>query len=229
MFVTKEKREIKAAIFDMDGLLLDTERLCKEIFAQACEAINIPFLEEVYLSIIGKNGQGVKEGLIAGYQAQYRQDFDYQEIHLEWEKRYHSVTHHQAIDVKEGVVELLEWLQSQDIRLAVATSSPKKTAQIKLELSGLAGYFDVLTTGDEVTHSKPNPEIYLLAASRLNIDPQYCIAFEDSNNGIRSCVAAQMDAYQIPDLVSPTEEIKQLGHHIYPSLHQVLQSFKLVN
>ncbi|NAW69450.1 HAD-IA family hydrolase [Vibrio sp. V27_P1S3P104] len=208
----------QAAIFDMDGLLLDTERVCLTVFEQACHAVGIPFLRDVYLSVIGRNAAGIEQALTAGYGPQ----LDYPALHKEWRQRYDAVVKHQAIPVKQGVIELLQWLKANRIPTAVATSTQKEIATIKLRLAQIDHYFDSLTTGCEVTHGKPDPEIYLLAAKRLGVTPTQCVAFEDSNNGVRSAMGAQMITFQIPDLVQPDEEIRALGHHIRPSLTQVL-------
>ncbi|MEL7292167.1 MAG: HAD family phosphatase [Pseudomonadota bacterium] len=210
----------QAAIFDMDGLLLDTERLCMRVFKQACQTVNVPFYEETYLSIIGRNS--------AGIEPIFRQAYgdDYERVQQEWRTQYDSVVKHQAIPVKEGVVELLEWLNAQQIPVAVATSTHREVAQVKLELANLNQYFAHLTCGCEVSHGKPHPEIYLLAASRLGVAPEHCLAFEDSNNGVRSAVAANMETFQIPDLVEPCDKVKALGHHIMPSLHDALNYLK---
>ncbi|WP_045496429.1 HAD family hydrolase [Vibrio hyugaensis] len=210
----------QAAIFDMDGLLLDTERVCMRVFQEACEAQNLPFHKDVYLSIIGRNAAGIE----VIFRKAYGEDLD--RLHKEWRTRYDAVVKHQAIPVKDGVIELLEWLKEKGIPTAVATSTAKEVAQKKLELAGLSKYFDNLTTGCEVSHGKPDPEIYLLAASRLSIDPSKCLAFEDSNNGVRSSVAANMVTFQIPDLVDPCEEVRAFGHAIVPSLHDVLAGLK---
>jgi len=212
----------QAAIFDMDGLLLDTERVCKRIFQEACEAQKVEFLEDVYLSIIGCNAAGIEKILREGYGP----SLDYPALHDEWRERYNAVVKHQAIPVKEGVIELLQWLKAHDIPTAVATSTQKDVAETKLRLSGLDQYFDSLSTGCEVTHGKPHPEIYLLAAQRLGVKPELCLAFEDSNNGTRAAVAANMITYQIPDLVQPCAEVKTLGHTISPSLSDVLNRLK---
>ncbi|GEM79050.1 hypothetical protein VSU01S_12950 [Vibrio superstes NBRC 103154] len=135
---------------------------------------------------------------------------------------YHEVTEHQAIPIKEGVIELLEWLKANQIPMAVATSTDLRLAKVKLQLAGLERYFDNVTCGCEVTHGKPDPEIYVLAASRLNVEPQYCLGFEDSNNGVRAGIVAHLQMIQIPDLVEPTDEIKALGHTILPSLKAVV-------
>ncbi|AJR05738.1 phosphoglycolate phosphatase [Photobacterium gaetbulicola Gung47] len=210
----------QAAIFDMDGLLLDTERVCMRIFKEACEVQNLPFHEDVYLSIIGRNAAGIE----VIFRKAYGDDLD--RLHEEWRTRYNGVVKHQAIPVKEGVVELLEWLKEQGTPIAIATSTAKDVAKKKIELAGIDKYFDNLTTGCEVANGKPHPEIYQLAASRLNVEPQYCLAFEDSNNGVRAAVAAKMMTYQIPDLVQPCNEVRQFGHAILPSLHDVLAQLK---
>lgn len=212
----------QAAIFDMDGLLLDTERVCKRVFQQACEFLSLPFLEDIYHDIIGRNAQGIEQVIRAGYGS----DLDYPTLHEAWRVRYDAVVKHQAIPVKEGVVELLSWLKENNIATAVATSTQNEVAKIKLKLAGLDGYFDNLTTGCEVTNGKPDPEIYLLAAQRLNVKPELCLAFEDSNNGVLAAVQANMQTFQIPDLVQPNEAILALGHTVSPSLSNILHTLK---
>ncbi|CAM2910016.1 HAD family hydrolase [Moritella viscosa] len=212
----------KAAIFDMDGLLLDTERVCKGIFEEACTSLSIPFLEDVYLDIIGRNSQGIEKVIRAGYGS----DLDYPVLHEAWRTRYNAVVKHQAIPVKDGVIELLTWLKNNNIPTAVATSTQQDVATIKLKLAGLEQFFDNLTTGCEVKNGKPDPEIYLLAAGRLNIKPEQCLAFEDSNNGVLSAVSANMQTFQIPDLVQPSAQILTLGHTVSASLLDVLDILK---
>ena len=211
-----------AAIFDMDGLLLDTERVCMRVFKEACVAQDVPFLEEVYLSIIGCNSAGIEQILRDGYGP----ELDYPALHDEWKERYKAIVLYQAIPVKEGVVELLEWLKHHNIALAVATSSNKEVALAKLRLAKLDHYFSTITTGCEVRQGKPDPEIYLLAAKRLAVEPSLCLAFEDSNNGAKAAIAANTKTYQVPDLVEPSDEIMALGHEIHPSLSQILQTLK---
>ncbi len=211
---------IQAAIFDMDGLLLDTERVCMRIFKQACDTVGQPFHETMYLSIIGRNAAGIHAIFTEGYGDAYPA------IHTEWRKNYNAVVLNEAIPVKQGVIALLDWLKSNRIPMAVATSTQKEVAEVKLRLAGLDGYFDNLTTGCEVAQGKPHPEIYRLAAQRLNVDPTACVAFEDSNNGVRSAVAAEMMTFQIPDLVEPCDEVKVLGHRIENSMDDVLVALK---
>ena len=209
----------QAAIFDMDGLLLDTERVCQQAFKGACEFLSLPFREDVYLSIIGCNAQGIENILTAGY----GHLIAYEPLRREWMSRYNPIVNTQAIPVKKGVLELLTWLKAHNIPIAVATSTHRELAINKLKLAGLYDFFEHLSTGCEVQHGKPHPEIFLLAAQRLKVLPELCLAFEDSNNGVRSAVAAKMQVFQIPDLVSPCDEVRALGHEINNSLLEVKQ------
>lgn len=210
----------QAAIFDMDGLLLDTERLCMRVFKQSCHNVHLPFYEDVYLSIIGRNSKGIEEIL----RSAYGNELD--KLHADWRVNYDAVVKNQPIPIKKGVIPLLEWLRANKVRTAVATSTQKDVALVKLKLAGLDCYFDNITCGCEVTQGKPNPEIYLLAAQRLGVKPRCCLAFEDSNNGVKSAIAAHMVTYQIPDLVTPSEEIISLGVKIRDSLGDVLDELK---
>ncbi len=192
------------------------------IFRQVCEAQGVPFLDRVYRSIIGCNAAGIEKILRQGYGP----ELDYPRLHQAWRSRYYERVSRSAIPTKEGVGELLDWLRGQGIPLAVATSSERELAEVKLELAGLAPWFDSVTTGCEVSRGKPDPEIYLLAAKRLRVDPAHCLAFEDSNNGSRAAVAAGMQTFQIPDLVQPDPATRVLGHRVLPSLTAVLQELR---
>lgn len=214
--------KIQAAIFDMDGLLLDTERVCMKAFKSACLTLNIPFLEDTYLKIIGCNAKGIEDILTEGYQA----FIDYEPLRLKWMENYHPIVEHQAIPLKSGVINLLHWLKENNIPIAIATSTPKALATTKLKLAGIWDYFDTMANGCEVTLGKPHPEIFLLAAKRLNIAPENCIAFEDSNNGVISAVSAKMQTFQIPDLVTPSEAVIALDHQVCNSLDDALLILK---
>lgn len=212
----------QAAIFDMDGLLLDTERVCMQAFKEACEYLSIPFEKSAYLPMIGRNAAGIEATLMT-YYAQY---IDYPTLRKKWMEGYRPIVENKPIPVKSGVIELLEWFTSQSIPMAVATSTHHQLASTKLKLAGLEGYFEHISSGCEVSLGKPHPEIFLLAAARLEMAPQSCLAFEDSSNGVRAALAADMQVYQVPDLVVPDQTICDLGHQIHPSLNAVLRVLK---
>ncbi|MDF1737866.1 MAG: HAD family hydrolase, partial [Verrucomicrobiales bacterium] len=125
-----------------------------------------------------------------------------------------------GIDVKRGVIPILNSLAEKKVPRAVATSSEKHLAPRKLRLAGLEHYFDLIVTGCEVAKSKPEPDIYLLAAEKLGVAPAECLVFEDSHNGIRAAHRAGMNPVMIPDLLKPTAEVEELTTGIFSSLEE---------
>ncbi len=210
-----------AVIFDMDGLLLDTERIAKRTFIETCSAHNITFNEATYARCVGSNLSRTADILQSAYP-----DFPRNLFMADWNDLYVQEAILKPVPIKEGVLDFLNFLKTKNIPCAVATSSPQKNAKLKLEHSGLIDYFSALTFGDQVSISKPHPEIYLTAAHRLGIAPTKCLALEDSDNGVRAAIGANMLVYQIPDLLQPSEEVKSLGHRIVVSVSTVHTDFE---
>jgi len=211
--------KFKAAIFDMDGLLIDTESISVQTFNDSCTYFGLGDHSSVIIKCIGTNATLSKKIIENGLP----KDTDIAAFHTHWHTAYKRQLSEQAIPVKHGAKLLLEHLRSIDIQIAVATSTKTEMAKQKLTSVGLIQYFDIIVGGDQVEHSKPRPEIYLRAASKLSVEPIDCIAFEDSENGVRAGVAANMTVVQIPDLVSPSEELLGLGHIILEDLEKVIK------
>ncbi len=211
-------RDFAAAIFDMDGLLLDSERLALKTFQTTCSHFELGDLTDLFTQCIGTNSKLGESILKTGLNGVV----DYRDFSSTWDKHYKSVTEKTPIPLKDGVKELLQYIQSLEVPMAVATSTATGHAETKLRFSGILDYFDFIIGGDQVTQSKPDPEIYLKAASRLNTSPSKCIAFEDSTNGVKAAVAAGMTIIQIPDLVQPDKDLLTLGHIVLDSLTEVL-------
>lgn len=207
----------KAAIFDMDGLLIDSERIALSTFEQVCGLFDLEAKAGIYERCIGSNWRRTREILLEGYGA----DFPYDDFYAAWAERYVAQAVEQPVPVLEGVVALLERLKNAQCAIAVATSTRHATALQKLENAQLLDYFDSVIGGDQVEQSKPEPHIYLKAAEAVNVSPEHCIAFEDSDNGVRAAVAAGMTVVQVPGLVTPSESVRDLGHHIVESLTEV--------
>ncbi len=206
-----------AVVFDMDGLLLDTERLALSAFEDACAALGMQVDPRVYQRCIGSNAQTTRTILsvaLGSHEACDRLD-------VAWQQRYDAYLDAGALRCKPGAVELLEALAERRVPTALATSTRRPTAQRKLSATGLIAHFDVMVCGGETRRGKPHPDPYRAAVQALGAAPERCWALEDSENGVRSALAAGLVVFQVPDLVPPTDQLRRLGHRIVADLMAV--------
>lgn len=146
---------------------------------------------------------------------------DYEEFGREWYETYTNLSKDNPVPLKDGADCLLQHIKSSGTPMMVATSTRTDLAKQKLSDSAILHYFDRVIGGDQVSNSKPDPEIYLRAASELSLTPGDCLALEDSPNGVRAAVAAGFTVIQIPDLVQPDENLLKMGHTVLSSLSEV--------
>ena len=210
-------RRFEAIIFDMDGLLLDTERIALSAFLATCDQMGVSAQEDLFLRCIGINQALGREVLKAGLQDQV----DYLIFEQAWDRKYMELTSDRPVPLKDGAVELLEHIASMRIPVAVATSTRTARACDKLKSSGILDRFQVVVGGDQVPNGKPAPDIYLKVAGALNARAGRCLALEDSDNGVRAAVSAGMTVVQVPDLVQPSRDLLALGHIVLGSLREV--------
>jgi HAD superfamily hydrolase (TIGR01509 family) len=211
-------KKYQAAVFDMDGLLLDSERIALKTFISACNEYGFDPDVEVYYRCIGSNDIKTRQILIEGYGEQ----FPYEKIAKQWHNKYESEAENHPFPLKPGVNELLTLLEKQEIKIACATSTRHASAERKLANAGLLPYFDFIVGGDEIIKCKPDPEIYLKSCQKLGALPAECLALEDSDNGVLSAFAAGMQVVQVPDMLQPAEKVRALGHCIVSSLIDVM-------
>ncbi len=202
-----ENTQITAAIFDMDGTIYDTE----QIYRRAWLAAGVP--EDLYRSYIGTPRAYIKKLLT-------EHGFDAEEIYRQ-KDAFTAAETAERVPLKPGALECLSFLKEHGIRTAIATSSSVETAHTYLAKSGLAPYFDVVCSGNQVEHGKPAPDVFLYAAELLGAAPEECFVAEDSFNGVRAGRAAGMFTVMIPDLVEPDEEILALADACLESLSQL--------
>jgi HAD superfamily hydrolase (TIGR01509 family) len=207
----------KAIIFDMDGVLLDSERIALETFSQACETFQVTVDPSLYLSCVGTNNEKTKEILLAGFPDPQL----FEKVRNLWFEKYRKRAFELPVPLKQGVRRLLERIDASGRPMAVATSTAYQSAVQKLDNAGIKDYFSLIVGGDQIQHSKPDPEIYNKTAVALGVESERCLALEDSENGVRSATAAGMVVIQIPDLVPPTADLNSLGHPIVESLDEV--------
>ena len=213
-------QDIAAVVFDMDGVLIDSEVLYRKYAFEVFKELGFTLTDELHLSTVGMPGPA-GEQLVRKAMGP---SFPYDEFDDIWRDRVaNAMMDH--VPLKPGVRELLSLLDELDIPTAVATSSSLDAANHHLQRADLLQHFGALVTGDQVENGKPHPEPFLLAADKLEVDAENCLALEDSHNGIRSAHGAGMQAIMVPDLLPATPEMKQLTIAIMDNLHQVKARF----
>ena len=206
-----------AIVFDMDGLLLDTERIVLDGFLHACRAHGVPPDPGAYYRCIGTTVERTRELLIEGYGP----DFPLDALIATWNDYCDEHLVRRPPPLKPGALEVLETVRRLAIPCALATSTWDPEASDRLASVGLDEFFSVKVTGDQVTRGKPDPEPYRTATALLGVDPTRAWALEDSAHGVRSALGAGLRVFQIPDLVPPDESTLALGHTVLDSLFDV--------
>ena len=209
---------MKAVIFDMDGVLFDTEAVCMQAWMEVAEKWGLPKMEEVFPLVIGLNANDSRQVVFDAY----GEDFDYPLFREHTAAWFRDYVGKNGIPVKPGVREILEWLKSAGYAVGLASSTKRESVLSHLKHTGLDDYFSVVVGGDMVEHSKPRPDIYLLACGQLGVSPAEAYAIEDSPNGIRSAHAAGMRPIMVPDMIAPDDEMKGLSFRIMKDLREVL-------
>ena len=209
--------EYKAVVFDMDGVIFDSERLVIECWKVIADKYGIKDIETICRECFGNN----KEESIRKFLKFYGQDFPYDSYKKEMSDLYHERYSGGRLPVKTGIQELLCYLKQKEKKIALASSTRKAVVIQELTDAGLIEYFDEIICGDMVERSKPEPDIYLKACEFLGVKPDEAYAIEDSYNGIRSAASGGLRPIMVPDLAEPTKEMEQLSEKILPSLHAV--------
>jgi beta-phosphoglucomutase family hydrolase len=208
--------KLSAVIFDMDGLMLDTEPLSRTAWGQVLADQGYTFSEALGQQMLGRTIDDVTVMLRQALGA------DLPVETLTQRKRAHvcqQIDQH-GVALKPGLTELLDWLKAQAIAHAVGSSAIRSDVMFKLTRAGLADRFDAIVTGDQVKAGKPAPDIFLAAAREMRVSPAECVVLEDAEAGIQAAHAAGMLPLMVPDLQPPSPESLALAHRVFPSLHE---------
>ena len=213
--------QIDAVLLDMDGTLLDTEPSYVSALTAVLDAFGYPDATAMCHALIGIPGAEC-EALL---RARYGEDFPFADIIDAFTARSDELFQ-AGLQLKPGTIELLDALQAAGCPFAIVTSTSRRTAERHLTFGGIRARFDTLVTCDDVARGKPNPDIYLLAAAKLGVRPQACVAIEDSNPGIAAAYAAEMIPLMVPDIVPPTDATRAKCAAVLPDLHAVLRMLR---
>lgn len=211
-----KNQTVEAVIFDMDGLLIDTETHAKEAWQKAAEQIGESFDDQIMDDLIGRHIEDCLD-LLSEDSGRDLREINFIEL---VDNIYLSNFMRYGIDVKHGADQLLGLLDQFEVPRAIATSSELAIAPRKLRLAGLEHYFEILVSGCEVEKSKPAPDIFLRTAEILEVRPEACLVLEDSYNGLQGAKAAGMKAVMIPDRLPPTTAIEPFTDGIFSSLEE---------
>lgn len=213
--MTEKKK--KYVVFDMDGVILDTERMIQRCWQQIGAQYGLPDIGETFLQCVGTTRVHTRQV----FQERYPQGVSYEQFQEGCRKLFFGWIRADGMAVKPGARELLIHLREQGAGIGLASSTRMELVKGELESVDLFRYFDQVITGDLLERSKPAPDIYLMACRALEVAPEEAWAIEDSYNGIRSAAAAGMRAIMVPDLLPPTPEMEALATAILPDLAAV--------
>lgn len=209
---------LKGIIFDMDGLMIDTESLLQKFWVQAANELGFPMTKEQVLGIRSLSAKYA----IPHLKSLLGDDFDYYAVRSRRIKLMNSYIKKNGITKKEGLDQLLEYLSKSDLKIAVATATDLERTTMYLKSINALHYFDKIICGDMIKNGKPEPDIYLKASEQLELNPSECIALEDSPNGILSAYKAGCMPIMIPDLSQPDDETSNLLYAKCDNLKDVI-------
>lgn len=213
---------IKAIIFDMDGLMIDSERVTFEGYQEVLKEMNLTMDENFYITLLGKPIKGIYQRFYDVYGQDFPIESVIKKVHEYMAIRFEK----EGVPLKKGLVPLLKYLKANHYKTIVATSSNRDRVDNILKSADIEQYFDDSICGDEVTKGKPNPEVFLKSCQKLSVETDEAIVLEDSEAGIQASAAANIKVICIPDMKYPEPEFAQKTYKIYQDLDEVTEYIK---
>ena len=211
------QQTVQAVIFDMDGLMFDTEHIGFASYQQAAAELGKEVSLALYKKTLGHNKEEIRQVYLEHFQ-----DVQFVNALRKREKELARQSLAQHVPVKRGLYELLHFLQVEKIPAAVASSSPRVEVEELVQRANVRDFFQVLCTGDDVQRAKPDPEIFLQAAKLLKVSPSHALVLEDSRNGLLAAKAAKIPAIMVPDMIEANAEMRSLAVTVVRDLTEVI-------
>ena len=213
---------IKAIIFDMDGLMIDSERVTFECYQEILKGMNLTMDEEFYKTLLGKPLIGIYQRFYDVYGNDFPIEDVIKDVHALMAKRFET----EGVPIKTGLKSLLEYLKENNYKTIVATSSNRDRVDTILSQAQITDYFDDSICGDEVTKGKPNPEVFLKSCQKLGVNVDEAIVLEDSEAGIQASYDAGIKVICIPDMKYPEKQYEEKTFKILKDLNDVTEYLK---
>ncbi|GCF93364.1 haloacid dehalogenase [Enterococcus florum] len=213
-------KNIKGVIFDMDGLIFDTEAIYYKVQQETADRLGIPFSKEIYLEYIGVADEEVFVDLHERY-ASHGKELVQQFIDESWGET-HRIFKAGEVELKPGALELLQFLEENQIPRIVASSNVRPIIEVLLEHAQIRDKFQGIVSAEDVQLAKPDPEIFMIARERLGTEAEETLVLEDAHHGVMAAVGAAIPVIMVPDLIPPSEELKEKTEAVFTSLHDVI-------
>lgn len=211
-------KKTELIIFDMDGLMFDTEIVGMQVMMQVLQEYGYQLTKEMYLSLIGTSGQVAKERLLS----YFGEDYPLSSIQQTTRDRLIQTIDQEGLRIKPGLTELIQAARQKNIKICIASSSHQSRVSHYLQLANMEQTFDFVISGDMVKRTKPDPEIFLTALAMADVGKNQALVLEDSKNGILASHAAGIPVICVPDLQQPEPAIESLCWAVLPTLQHVI-------
>lgn len=212
----------KAVIFDMDGVIFDTERVYLNIWSKVFEKYGYKMTKELYVTVMGTG----RKNVIKVFVDNYGKDLPIEKMYKEKDDELFNIIETDGIPLKSGVFELLKMLKNKGYKIAIGTSAKRERVEKQIKDKKLKESFDAIVCGDDVERGKPNPDIFLKAAEVIGVNPNECFVIEDSKAGIKAAFNGGMEGLHVEDLKEADDEIKKYCHKSFINLEEIKNYIK---
>ncbi len=208
---------IKAVIFDMDGVLFDTERVYLESWIKVFKEYGYTMTKEMYIPLMGTGRKNVKEV----FKKTFGDNIPIEEMYLKKDELLFKAIDNNEVPLKLGAIDILCYLKKEGYKIALATSAKRDRVTKQIKANNMNNMFNAIVCGDDVVNSKPDPEIFLKAAKKLDVNPENCVVIEDSLAGIKGANKGGMKGFHVEDLKKADDEIKILSTKTFKNLVEI--------
>ena len=213
--------KIKAIIFDMDGVLFDTEKIYLDVWTKVFDKYGYKMTKEIYCKVIATGRENVKKV----FKEEFGENIPIDKMYKEKDEALYEEIK-KKIPIKDGAYDLLKYLKDKKYKIALATSASKERMEKQLNQSDFKKLFDEIVCREDVEKAKPNPEIFLKAANKLKVSPEECIVIEDSSAGVEAAYKGNMTPIHVVDLKEADEKIKRYSYKSFNNLYEIKSYFK---
>ena len=207
----------KAVIFDMDGVIFDTEKVYLDIWIEVFEKYGYKMTKELYVNVMGTG----RKNVIKTFLENFGDDLPIEKMYEEKDNQLFYIIENQGIPLKEGVKELFSMLKEKNYKIALATSAKRERVEKQIKDKWLKESFDAIVCGDDVEKGKPSPDIFLKAAKEIDVEPENCFVVEDSPAGIKAVFSGGMKGIHVEDLKEADEDILKYCEKNFKNLQEI--------